>query len=56
MIQETAERIDETRQDVHEWSDGAISRAIVLTLFYGGLAITVLGLVVVLVSYVVARR
>lgn len=56
MLQDTADRIEETRREVHEWSDQTITAAVVLFLFYGGLAITGLGLLVVLVSYVVARQ
>lgn len=56
MFQDAAERIEATRRDVHEWSDQTITQAVVLFLFYGGLAITGLGLLVVLVSYVVARQ
>jgi hypothetical protein len=56
MLQEYAERVEETRRDVHDWSDRTITHAVVLFLFYGGLLITVLGLLVVAASYVIARE
>lgn len=56
MLQDAAERIEETRTEVHEWSDKTITQAVVLFLFYGGLTITGLGILVVLMSYVVARK
>lgn len=55
MFQKATKRIDARRQGVHEWSDAALTTTIVAVLFYGGLAITGLGLVVVLTSFVVAR-
>lgn len=56
MLEEYAERVEETRRDVHDWSDRTVTQVLVLFLFYGGLAITGLGLLVVAASYVVARR
>lgn len=56
MLADAAERIEGTRQDVHKWSDRTITQAVVMFLFYGGLTITGLGLLVVLASYVVARK
>lgn len=56
MLEEYAERVESARRDVHDWSDRTVTHALVLFLFYGGLAITGLGLLVVAASYVVARQ
>lgn len=56
MLESYAERVESTRRDVHDWSDRTVTQALVLFLFYGGLAITGLGLMVVAASYVVARH
>lgn len=56
MLESYAEQVESTRRDVHEWSDRTVTQALVLFLFYGGLAITGLGLLVVAASYVIARR